>query len=149
MIITSSSASKLERAGALGADEGVNYKDNPDWDKAVLELTRGYGADHVLDTGGAGTLPRSYRVVARNGIVDVIGAMTRPEGDLTPYALMAKSAMVRGIAVGTKDQFEAMLKALEVNRLHPVIDRAFDFEKAPEAFQHLKAGAFGKVVITI
>jgi NADPH:quinone reductase-like Zn-dependent oxidoreductase len=150
VIITSSSDAKLERARALGADDCINYKTTPEWDKKVLELTDGQGAEHVVDTGGVGTLPRSYVAVAPAGVVNVIGVMTRPEGDLSPYPLMGKFAMLRGIFVGAREHFDALMKAVAVNELKPVIDKKFDFDAAPEALKYLKTGQhFGKVVIKI
>jgi NADPH:quinone reductase-like Zn-dependent oxidoreductase len=150
VIITSSSDAKLERAKALGADHGINYKTTPDWERRVLELTNGLGAEHVIDTGGVGTLPHSYLAVGPNGTVSVIGVMTRPEGDLSPYPLMTKFAMVRGIFVGAREHFEGLMKAVAVNELHPVIDQVFDFDAAPEAYRHMKSGGhFGKLVIRI
>ena len=150
VIITSSSDAKLERARALGADHCINYKTTPDWEKTVLDLTDGQGADHVIDTGGVGTLPRSYVAVGPGGTVSVIGVMTRPEGDLSPYPLMTKGAMVRGIFVGTREHFDGLMKAAAVNRLHPIVDKTFDFDAAPEAYKYLKSAQhFGKVVIKI
>jgi NADPH:quinone reductase-like Zn-dependent oxidoreductase len=43
VIITSSDDGKLERARALGADETINYRTTPDWDRAAKELTGGEG----------------------------------------------------------------------------------------------------------
>jgi NADPH:quinone reductase-like Zn-dependent oxidoreductase len=150
VIITSSSDAKLEHARALGADHCINYKTAPDWEQKVLALTGGQGADHVIDTGGVGTLPKSYIAVGPNGTVSVIGVMTRPEGDLSPYPLMTKFAMVRGIFVGTREHFDGLMKAVAVNQLHPVVDKAFDFDAAPEAYKYLKSAQhFGKVVIKI
>lgn len=149
-IITSSSDAKLERARKLGADYCINYKTTPEWEKKVLELTDGQGAEHVIDTGGVGTLPKSYIAVAPAGVVSVIGVMTRPEGDLSPYPLMTKFAMVRGIFVGAREHFDALMKAVAVNELKPVVDKTFDFDAAPEAFKYLKSAQhFGKVVVRI
>ncbi|HUL81313.1 MAG TPA: NAD(P)-dependent alcohol dehydrogenase [Gammaproteobacteria bacterium] len=150
VIITSSSDEKLARARKLGADEGINYKQHPDWEKQVLELTDGQGADHVVDLGGVGTLPHSYLSVGFGGEVSMIGVMTRPEGDLTPYALMVKNATLRGIFVGGREHFEGLMRAATVNKLKPVIDRTFPFDEAVEAYKYLKSAQhFGKVVITI
>jgi NADPH:quinone reductase-like Zn-dependent oxidoreductase len=150
VIITSSSDAKLERARELGADHLINYTRQPDWEKEVLDLTDGQGAEHVIDTGGIGTLPHSYQAVGPGGTVSVIGVMTRPEGDLSPYPLMTKFAMVRGIFVGAREHFEGLLKAVAVNRLRPVVDSTFDFDAAPEAYKYLKSAQhFGKVVIKI
>jgi len=150
VIITSSSDDKLARAKSLGADDGINYKRYPEWEKQVLELTGGQGADYVVDLGGAGTLPHSYQAVGAGGEVSMIGVMTRPEGDLNPYPLMSKNATLRGIFVGGREHFEGLMKAVAVNELRPVVDKAFDFESAPKAYEYLKSAQhFGKVVITI
>jgi NADPH:quinone reductase-like Zn-dependent oxidoreductase len=150
VIVTSSSDAKLERAKALGADHGINYKTVPDWERAVHEITAGEGADHVIDTGGVGTLPHSYAAVGQSGLVSAVGVMTRPEGDLSPYPLMPKSAMLRGIFVGGREHFDGLMRAVAVNRLHPVVDKFFDFDASLEAFKYLKAARhFGKVVVRI
>jgi NADPH:quinone reductase-like Zn-dependent oxidoreductase len=150
VIITSSSDEKLERARKLGADEVVNYKQHPDWEKKVLELTDGQGADHVVELGGVGTLPHSYQAVGFGGEIALIGVMTRPEGDLAPYPLMFKGATLRGIFVGAREHFEGLMRAVAVNELKPVIDRTFAFDEAVEAYKYLKSAQhFGKVVIKI
>jgi NADPH:quinone reductase-like Zn-dependent oxidoreductase len=152
VLITSSSNDKLARAKALGADVTINYRENPDWERLVLEATAGEGADHVVDLGGVGTLPRSYQCVAQGGEVKLIGVMTRPDGDLSPYPLMFKGATLRGIFVGRspRAQFAALLRAIDQNGIEPVIDRVFAFDESVAAFEHLaSAGHFGKIVIRI
>ena len=140
---------RLALAKQLGATHTLN-SGRTNVVTEVEKLTDGLGADHVIDTGGVGTLPKSYVAVGPNGIVSVIGVMTRPEGDLSPYPLMAKFAMVRGIFVGAREHFDALMKAVAVNELKPVIDKTFDFDAAPEAYKYLKSAQhFGKVVIKI
>lgn len=63
--------------------------------------------------------------------------------------IFEKSLTLQGIYVGSRDDFEAMNRAVAQVRLRPVIDRVFPFEEAREAYQYLKSGAhFGKVVIS-
>lgn len=150
VIVTSSSDAKLERARALGADHAINYRREPDWEQRVLELTDGRGADKVVDLGGVGTLPHSYQAVGPQGEILVIGVMTRPEGDLSPYPLMIKRATLRGIFVGDREHFEALLRAVVVNALEPVIDRTFDFDSAPDAYSYLESARhIGKVAVSM
>jgi NADPH:quinone reductase-like Zn-dependent oxidoreductase len=150
VIITSSSDEKLERATALGADEGINYVSTPDWEQAVMELTGGQGADHIVELGGAGTLPHSYQAVGRGGEISLIGVLTRPDGDLSPYPLLFKSANLRGIFVGPKHLLEGLCKAISINKIQPVVDTVFEFDAAPDAYKYLKSAKhFGKVVIRI
>ncbi len=148
VIATSSSDEKLERARALGAAEGVNYRANPDWQVAVRELTGGVGVDHVVEVGGPGTLQRSVQATRNGGTVTLIGVLTR--GTLDPLAVFAGGATVRPIYVGSRQMFEAMNRAIAVNAIVPVVDRVFAFEEAREAYRHLKGATHvGKVVIGI
>ena len=43
VIATSSSNEKLARAKTLGADEGINYKTTPEWEKEVTPADWGQG----------------------------------------------------------------------------------------------------------
>jgi NADPH:quinone reductase-like Zn-dependent oxidoreductase len=149
IIITSSSDEKLGRALKMGASEGINYRTTPDWDKRVRELTEGRGVDHIVEVGGAGTLPRSFKAVRSGGLVSLIGVLTGA-GEVNPMPLLMKGVTMRGIYVGSRAMFEAMNRAIELHKLEPVIDRVFDFGQIGEALTYLKSGAhFGKVVIRI
>jgi NADPH:quinone reductase-like Zn-dependent oxidoreductase len=149
VIATSSSDAKLERVRDLGASDVINYKTTPDWDKKARELTGGIGVDHIVEVGGAGTLPKSIRAVRIGGCIALIGVLTGG-GEVNPMPILMKSVRVQGIFVGSRAMFEAMNRAISVAGLHPVIDRVFDFEQAPLALKHMESGAhFGKVVIRV
>jgi NADPH:quinone reductase-like Zn-dependent oxidoreductase len=147
-IVTSSSDEKLEVARKLGADDAINYRSRPDWDKAVLELTGGRGADVVVEVGGAGTLEKSLTAVRFGGIVTLIGVLTGTAGPIPTAAILRRHLRVQGIYVGSREMFEEMNRAIELHRLRPHIDRVFGFEQARAAYEHLAAaGHAGKVVI--
>jgi NADPH:quinone reductase-like Zn-dependent oxidoreductase len=149
VIITSSSAHKLEQARRLGADELINYVEQPAWAERVLALTGGVGVDHVLEVGGLGTLQQSIRATRISGTVSLIGVLSgQPEHNPSPLELMFKRQTLRGIYVGSRRMLEELCRAIEVNRITPVIDRTFGFSEVQEAYRYLKAGQhFGKVVI--
>jgi NADPH:quinone reductase-like Zn-dependent oxidoreductase len=147
VIITSSSDEKLERAKKLGADHLINYKNQPDWEKKVLELTGGRGVDHVVELGGNGTLAKSIRAVRIGGHIALIGVLAGGEGTDTRPLLM-KNIRLHGIFVGSRQMFEQMNKAIVAAKLHPIIDCTFAFEDSLKAFSYLESGShFGKVVI--
>jgi NADPH:quinone reductase-like Zn-dependent oxidoreductase len=149
VIVTSSSDQKLQRAVELGASDGINYKTFPEWDKEVERLTGGRGADHVIEIGGAGTLPRSYRAIGFGGKIALIGFLAAPDGDINPFPLMMKAGGLHGIGVGSTTMFEDMNHAIEINRIEPVIDKIFPFTDAAAAFRHLASRDFvGKIVIS-
>jgi len=150
IIITSSSDEKIKRACILGASDGVNYKRFPDWEKEVLRLTGGRGVDHIIENGGAGSLNRSFEAAAFGGKVALIGFLAGRGGDINPAILMMKSGTMVGIGVGSRAMFEDMNRAIEVNKIKPVVDKVFPFDKAADAFRCQAAGDFiGKVVIQI
>jgi NADPH:quinone reductase-like Zn-dependent oxidoreductase len=149
VIATSSSDEKLKRVKELGASDLINYKSVPDWEKKVLEITGRKGVDHVVEVGGAGTLPKSLRAVRMGGHISLIGVLTGA-GEANPLPAVMKNICIQGIYVGSREMFEAMNSAITLNQLHPVIDRVFSFEESKEAFGYMESGAhFGKVVIRL
>jgi NADPH:quinone reductase-like Zn-dependent oxidoreductase len=147
VIATSSSDAKLARILQMGAVHGINYRTNPDWEKKVLELTGGVGVDHVVEVGGAGTLPRSLKAVRTGGIISLIGILSGV-GEFNPLPILMKSIRVQGIYVGSRQMFEDMNRAVALHQLKPVIDRVFPFDQAREALRHMESGShFGKIVI--
>jgi NADPH:quinone reductase-like Zn-dependent oxidoreductase len=149
LISTSGSAEKIAKLQSLGVEETINYREMEDWDKAVLERTGHVGVDHVIEVGGAGTLPRSIASVRIGGHLALIGSLTGSAG-FNPTTAFMKAIRLQGIFVGSRQMFLEMCKAIEVNKLKPVIDRVFEFNEAPEALKHMRSGShFGKVVISI
>jgi NADPH:quinone reductase-like Zn-dependent oxidoreductase len=148
VIATSSNDEKIVRVRALGADEVVNYKRAPDWDKEVFRLTGNIGVDHVVEVGGAGTLPRSLNAVRTGGDISVIGVLAGGSG-LDPARLLMKSVRLQGIFVGSRQMFEEMNRAVALHQMHPVIDKTFPFDQAREALAYMEKGLhFGKIVLT-
>lgn len=148
VIITSSSDEKLARAKQLGAWRTVNYRTTPDWDKAVLELTEGRGADLTVEVGGAGTLEKSIAATRIAGTIGFIGVLVG--GAVNPRPIMSKSLTVQGIYVGSRNLFRDMNQAIAAAELRPVIHQSFAFEDAPAAYRAMQAaGHFGKLVIEI
>jgi len=148
VIATTSSADKARRLTALGADAVVDYRATPDWHLAVRELTGGAGVDRVVEVGGLGTLARSIQCLAADGHLSLVGGLAADAGPIEPSALNGFVGTIRRLAVGSRAQFVAMNRAIELHRLRPVIARVFGFREAPEALRFYAAGqAFGKVVI--
>lgn len=149
VIATSSSDEKLSRLAGMGITDGINYKNNPDWDKAAKELNCGAGIDHIVEVGGAGTLERSLKAVRVGGMISVIGALSSGAG-INPVLVLMKSVRLQGIFVGNREMFEAMNRAITLHKMKPVVDRIFPFEEAKQALQLMESGGhFGKIVIKL
>ena len=150
VIVTSSSDEKLERARAMGADETINYRSTPDWAKAARDLTGGRGVDHVVEVGGAGTFQQSIAACALGGSIAVIGVLSGFVKDLNVAAMFGGNLHINGITVGSRENVEQMVRAIEIGRLKPVIDRRFRLDQLAEALALMQGGGhFGKVVIDI
>jgi NADPH:quinone reductase-like Zn-dependent oxidoreductase len=147
-LITSSSDEKLQRARALGADHLVNYRNQPEWAKAVREATGGVGADVILEVGGAGTIEQSMRAVRIGGHIAIIGVVAGQGNPFNPASLIGNSAKLQGLSVGSRDMFEAMCRAIDQHRIRPVVDKTFPWTEARAAFEAMAGGAhFGKIVL--
>src|ERR1700742_3510422 len=121
VIITSSINDKLARAKELGADEGINYKEFPDWEKKVFELTAKRGVDHIIEVGGPGTLAKSYKAVAPEGQIAFIGVVAGNKGETNPLTMMMKGATLQVIYVGPTKMSEDMPRSLALNKINPII----------------------------
>ncbi|KAK0184445.1 hypothetical protein F5146DRAFT_1106031 [Armillaria mellea] len=154
VIATSSSDAKLEIARKLGAAHTINYNTTPDWDKEVLRLTEGRGVDHILEVGGPGTLEKSLAAVRYAGYIHIIGFVAQNPAVLGSVIgpCIGKAITLRGILIGSVAQFEAMNRLLcaRPEETRPVVDKAFMFEEAIEAYAYLESqNHVGKVVIRV
>lgn len=158
VLVTSSSAKKLERARALGADDVIDYTADPSWGESARKLA-GDGVDHVIEVGGRGTLEQSVKATRLGGTISVIGVLddTASGGSgsgfqkglsLTP--LFMGQRRLQGVFVGHRDGFLAMCAAIAQAKLEPVVDRVFPFEEARAAFELMRAnGHVGKICIRV
>jgi len=148
VIVTSSDDAKLERARLLGADHGINYRHVADWGQAVQKVTNGRGVDHVVETGGIGTLGQSMQAARIGGHLALIGVLTGTVGPISAGMLMARQQRLQGLVVGSRRHQIDMVRAINAQRLKPVIHVSLPFEQLPDAFRPLIAGShFGKIVV--
>lgn len=150
VIITSSSDAKLERAKALGADHTINYRAVREWDVEVLKLTGGKGVNLVLESGGAETFSRSLNATAFGGTVFVIGLLTGLELKVNVLSILQRAIRVQGNNTGSVQHLAEVARAMEINRIVPVVDRVFDWKDAAGGYETLaKAGHFGKLAFAV
>ena len=150
VIATSSSNDKLERLRALGADELINYREDPEWGMTARRLTDGRGVDHVLDVGGPDTLAQSMLAARVGGHVALIGVLSGAEAQLPLGLALGRQLRLQALIVGSRRHQQEMVRALEASTLRPVIDRHFALEDIVAAFRHQESGShFGKIVLDI
>jgi NADPH:quinone reductase-like Zn-dependent oxidoreductase len=147
-IVTSGSDEKLERAKALGADVGINYKTDADWHKTARKAAGGGGPTLVVDSTGGDTLTKAIDIVAPGGRVVIYGG-TRGDAKIRPFSIFWKHIDILGTSMGNPSDFRAMLALFEAG-LKPAVDRVFPMDDVVAAAERVLAGdQFGKVVLSI
>jgi NADPH:quinone reductase-like Zn-dependent oxidoreductase len=149
VIVTSSSDQKLERAKALGASDGINYRTEK-VAKRVMELTQGEGVDMVLDSSGAASWDDSLRSLRRGGRLVTCGATTgsNPGADL--QRIFIRQLEVYGSTGASIEECRQLIALFATGAIKPVIDQRFALEDFAAAFDRLERGdQFGKLVLTM
>lgn len=150
VVLTSSSAAKMEQARTLGADFTIDYKTDAKWGDSARVWTGGRGVDVAIDVGGPGTFDQSVAALRYGGTMALLGVLTGTKGEVNTYGVFHKALRIAGIYVGSVQMFEGLVRAVEASKIRPVIDRVFAFDEAKAAYDHLaSASHFGKVVIKV
>ncbi|MCP5426316.1 MAG: zinc-binding dehydrogenase [Gammaproteobacteria bacterium] len=148
-IVTSSSTDKLETALELGAQAGINYREQ-DVVEEVMRLTGNRGVDAVVDNVGMATWSLSLRAVRRSGRIVTCGATTGPQPKADLQRVFIRQLQITGSTLGTQDEFRSLLLAAEQHQFTPAIERVYRFEEVLDALEHLHQGRqFGKLVLQV
>ena len=155
VIACASSADKVERLKALGADHVINYKD-VDFSKWVVEKygkpqRRTYegGVNVVVNFTGGDTWAPTLRCVKRGGSILVCGATAGydPKEDLR-YVWSFELKII-GSNSFYDENLTALMDLIAAGRMKPVIDEVLPLEKAVDGLRLIEnRQVFGKVVIT-
>jgi len=155
VIACASSAEKLERLKALGADEVVDYT-KTDWSKWAVEKygkpqRRSYdgGVDVVINFTGGDTWVPSLRCLKRGGKLLVCGATAGydPKEDLR--YIWSFELKVIGSNSFYDDNLAALMQLIGEGRMKPVIDKVLPLEQAREGLRLIAdREVIGKVVVT-
>jgi NADPH:quinone reductase-like Zn-dependent oxidoreductase len=149
VFVTSSSDDKLERAKALGAEGGVNYRTER-VSKRILEMTGGVGVDMVIDSVGEASWGESLRSLRRGGRLVTCGATTGSNPPADIQRLFIRQLEIYGSTGGSLSEFRELLQVYQRGLLRPVIDGAFALDDIGAAFGRLSRGEqFGKIGIVI
>lgn len=148
-IVTSSDAGKLAWARQLGADHGIDYRDEP-VAKRVMELTRGSGVDMVIDNVGEASWADSLRSLRAGGRLVTCGATTggHPSADI--QRLFARQIAVYGSTLGSVAEFRQLIDVVGRGKLAPLIDATYAMDDIEKGFERMERGEQrGKLVAEI
>src|SRR5215204_3796429 len=157
---TAGSAAKLDVCRELGADVGINYREE-DFVERVQQETGGAGVDVVLDNMGAKYLARNVDVLATGGRLVSIGMQGGTKGELDLGKLMRKRGSVHATTLrsrpatgpGGKAEIVAAVRHdvwpdVERGVIRPIVDRRLPMSRAAEAHAVVEASEhIGKVLL--
>tara|TARA_R110000782_G_C14819243_1_gene413907 strand:+ start:6831 stop:7826 length:996 start_codon:yes stop_codon:yes gene_type:complete len=148
VVALSSSDAKLERLKELGADHVINYKSTPEWGETAFNLTG--GLNHIIEVGGAGTLPQSLAAIGYGGHISLVGVLAGRSGEIPSNLITRKRVRVQGVQVGSRNDHLDMIAAINSTGIRPVIDRVLPLDDLADALRIQESGVhFGKVCIEI
>ncbi|RYG66240.1 NAD(P)-dependent alcohol dehydrogenase [bacterium] len=147
-VIVSTSADKIERAKALGADHCIDRKEE-DLVEAVYRITNDRGADQILEVVGGPHLDKAVQIAAVGGHIHQIGALEGFDAAFSVMPLLLKDVTIHGIGTGSRRALEEMVRAVDLAGLKPVIDTRYALADLPAALDQLDLGAFGKIVVEV
>ena len=137
-VATTASADDASYIKELGADEVVDYKT-----QRFEDLLRDY--DAVFDTVGGDTYERSFKVLAKGGVL--VSMIEQPRNDLVgQYGVdaMAQSTQV------TSERLAKLAELVDQDVMKVAIDKTFPLREAREALTYLQTKhSRGKVVLRI
>ncbi|KAH9079685.1 hypothetical protein EDB83DRAFT_2504048 [Lactarius deliciosus] len=147
VFVTSGSDAKLERAVALGASGGVNYR-HRDWPKTLEKILGGTLLDSVIDSAGGPISQQVGRVLRLGGRIVLYGMTVTQQVPFTMREVLRNQQLI-GSTMGSKADLQAATNFIVEHRITPVVSRVLDgLDNADEGFELLARGDhFGKIVV--
>jgi tumor protein p53-inducible protein 3 len=160
VLVTAGSEDKLERCAELGADYGLNYKEQANFSEWVKEVTDGQGVNVILDFIGAPYLAENLLSLGMHGRLILIGQLGGRKAEVDLGLIMTRRLHITGTTIRSRTgeekidltkRFGTFAKPLlESGDLRPVLDRTFDLSQAAEAHTYMASNqSFGKIVLTV
>ncbi len=145
--VTSSSAEKIEKAVALGAKGGVNYKD-ADWHKQLQALAGGF--DVIIDSAGGEGFSLLTDIANPGGRIAIFGGTRGLIPNISPQKIFWKQLSILGSTMGSEADFSEMIAFVVEHKIQPVVDSVFALEMAQTGIEKMgKSGQVGKIVLRV
>ncbi len=148
IITTAGTDEKVARAKEMGADEGINYRNTPEFSRAVRDLNDGAGVDMVLDVVGAAVWRENLLSIRPGGRLVITGVTSGAQTDMDLSILQGRPLTLMGSGGRTRRSFGEMMSVINRGELHGVVGRVFPLQDVAEAHRVMEDRDFyGKLVI--
>ena len=145
--ITSGDDEKIEKAIALGANAGVNYK-NENWAETLKQHAGSF--DIIVDGTAGDGMDDLLNLAKPGGAMVLYGATLGNPSNLTARRIFWKQLNVLGTTMGSTIDFSEMIAFVEKHKIKPIVDKVFSFADGEAAMQRMNGSKqFGKIVIKV
>ena len=154
MIGLSRGTAKRDALLKLGA-AAVYDPNDPTWRKQLKEFLAGKRVDLAIDNIGGEGFNDLLDTLGHNGKVAVIGRLAGPVPQFNTASLFFRRITIRGIFVGdfsppeAQAAWAATVAILDKAGARPLVDHVFAFDQLLPAFERLKEGPLGKVLLKV
>ncbi|MDE1836455.1 MAG: alcohol dehydrogenase catalytic domain-containing protein [Euryarchaeota archaeon] len=131
----------------LGAEE-VLMRGSSDLPDRVHALTRGHGADVVVDPVGKAVWSSGVKALARGGRYALVGVTSGAEVEAELRPVYTRQLSLLGGFLGDLGEFEGLVEELARGRIAPTVAETRPLTEAMEAHGQLDRPHFGKIVLT-
>lgn len=156
---TAGSADKCRAVEALGAERGINYRDE-DFVAVVKELTNGKGVDVILDMVAGDYVAREIDCLADDGRLVVIALLGGARADLDMGQVLRRRLTVTGSTLRPRPvEFKAAIARqlrehawplFAQGKIKPVIHQVFPLAQAAQAHALMESSTHvGKIVLQV
>jgi NADPH:quinone reductase-like Zn-dependent oxidoreductase len=147
VITTASSQEKLEKAVALGAEGGIDYR-REDILERVRSFTAGEGVDVVLEHVGTPVWQACFESLKPGGRFVTCGVTAGHRVELHLGRVFSRALSIMGVGRGTPDDMRAFLKVVAQGKVQGIVSHAFPLAQAVDAHRMMEASSFfGKLVL--
>ena len=146
--VTSSSDEKIEKAVALGAKGGANYR-SEGWAKSLVEKMGGF--DIIIDSAAGDGFAEFIGLCRPGGRIAFYGSTTLGKiTNLDPRRIFWNQLSIFGSTMGTAIDFSEMIQFIDKHKIVPIVDSIFELRDGNAALKKMDEGKqFGKIVLKI
>ncbi|EJS68498.1 MULTISPECIES: zinc-binding dehydrogenase [Bacillus] len=140
--VTSRVESKRKFAETYGADFSFNSSGN--WEESL----RGEKVDLIIDSIGPATFLQYFDVLKPNGRIVNFGASSGDKIELPLRALFYNQIDIMGTSMGSREEFNEMIKFIEKYKIKPIIDKVYSLKEAIQALSRMEQSEqFGNIAL--
>ena len=121
----------------------------------MKEFLAGKRVDLAIDNIGGPLFSELLDTLGENGRISCVGRLAGPVPQFNTASLFFRRIQIRGVAVGvytaheSQQHWQAIVKWLETTGAKPLVDSIFPMDRLLDAFERLRQGPMGKVLLRL